>query len=135
MRFARAPRLAAVLALGLVLPWQAGCAAQYGAETAAQHRAQAWECGKGGYGVALCPPARRKAPVPSAAPAPPAEAGDECLKSGYGIPLCPSFGRRAAIPPSEVRPSEAAPAPPRKPQKDDCLKSGYGIPLCPSYGR
>jgi hypothetical protein len=103
MRFARAPRLAAVLALGLVLPWQAGCAAQYGAETAAQHRAQAWECGKGGYGVALCPPARRKAPVPSAAPAPPAEAGDECLKSGYGIPLCPSFGRRAAIPPSEVQ--------------------------------
>jgi hypothetical protein len=131
MRFATVLSLASVLALGVLLSPQAGWTAQYRAEVVAEHRAQTWECGKGGYGVALCPSPRRKIAVPSAPPpAPPPEAEDECLKAGYGIPLCPSFGRRVPTPPSE-----AASAPPRKPQKDDCLKSGYGIPLCPSYGR
>ena len=131
MRLTTVPGLAAALALGLVLSPQAGWTARYGAEAVAEHRVQTWECGKGGYGVALCPTVPRKVAIPPGAPpTPPAEAEDECLKSGYGSPLCPSYGRRPPAPPTE-----AAPAPPRQPQKDDCLKAGYGSPLCPSYGR
>jgi hypothetical protein len=132
MRFATGLRLASVLALGLLLPSQGGCAAHYGIEAAAEHRAQTWECGKGGYGVALCPsPPRRAVPLYEAPARPLPKPEEYCSKAGYGAILCPSYGRPAAPRPA----APEAPARPLPKPEDYCKKAGYGAILCPSYGR
>jgi len=123
MGLAGPAKLACAVALCVIAATGPGAAHGWRGVTLAQ-----MECGKTGYGVALCPdygkPSARR-PVAPAQPKP----LDDCLKTGWGTPMCPNFGKKA--------PEESAemPAPRYQEPLDDCMKTGWGTPMCPNYGR
>jgi hypothetical protein len=106
-------------------------------EMLAQGYYQQEQCGKSGYGVALCPSTAPRHVAPSGREAAPnaryQQPTDDCTKTGWGITECPNYGKKESEEAAKAATESAAPNAGYRKPVDDCVKTGWGITECPNY--